>query len=1135
VLEPVEPGDFARVYIDDGTGLEPTFGQQPYEELLQSTSGQERRFRVAQFPVTPAMAEGAESGPFVITSGQAISVKVDEILETYIINGDDYQNLSAATAYEIVRDLNAQSNIVGFRTLDGGSRIAAIDLSGTAETLQIFSGDLQATLGFPTAILRPIFLYDNSDLQSFRGHTGTLETRPRNAWGLSLSDLQNVRVSVDGVVQTITIDNNDFAEFQTTITTSTIEQWATVLSRKIAGVKFTVSGQILVWSTYQTFSATGSLEILEERADGTPAGWIGDTKMWQSLTSGGILSDTGYPKNYKFNRFTGEINFVVKPLAGHKIEVGSRTTRAFVRSEETTSGLYSLAPVLSTVGNARFVCAFDGEYAIREISVPAGSQFTPTIPDGVNAPNVVRLTANAKEIFQNAEVGDWLYLVQDQNVVPGWGSDIEGFYRLKAIGHNLFAADENYLALVASTTALSSASASVKKDSDIVTIQQTGHGFKTGDLITVTTAPAIGGISGANLSVTDALITVLGDNYYTYVAGANATSDDTGLLDSVGNNVVTATHSSHGFTSGAYISVTTVAAIGGISGANLSITNSPIEYVDVNTYKFRAAAASTSTDTGNLATLTYKADTWIEFEASTPQLADWTPELASAQTLSPFMIHLFLATTTPQLVDFGNAISTADVDTIVGVVNDQIVSGVAEKLTPQQLAVRSGDFEEGTCAILATVGNAVNLFAEEVASSSQAHVAYSASDNIQAGFPVIKSIEVPTTAANGYPTRTYVEMDRDLTDILDESDNPTIQSPSTFVANYPVGFQHMWMTGRQAGLAGRVYNNQTTQPFSGVMRGENALTPLNTSDTFQTSPASLDRYANFGLRFQDIPFNNYDKLVVEMDLDPTDKTVSVPIAKIATIQDIDPIAGSGKGQVISFRLKDPEDSDLPFFDNTSVYKDFDFADFKILTKSVGVYQDDLTSDRAMILRSVDYGAPNQLVFSVRLPLDPDQADFLITHNNIFVNDVAHLRLVATLPSDALIAGSVRGSGTYKVTAAVTGTLYNWRLTAPNLNSGNEYAPGNVLNISGSANTAGSYEVLSDSYGDYSSLTANVTQGSNVVVVTQAGHGFETGDLANITVGSAIGGIPSSALTVSDAELTKITVNTFSYVASAFTP
>jgi hypothetical protein len=1138
LLPPVEAGDLARIYIDDGVGLEPTFLTQSYELLLQSASGQETRFRSAQSPMTASVAEGSNSGPFVLTDGQTIVMHLDEVVETYQINASNYKNLNSATAYEVVRDLNSQSNIIGFRTLDGGKRIAAIDLSGNAEIMRIELGDLQTILGLPTAELRPIFLYINSKLQSFRGHTATLSTRERNAWTFNSGDLTNVRVSVDGVIQTITIVDADFTEFSSNITTATITQWATVLSRKIAGVKFTVSGQILVWSTYQTFSPSGSLEILETKADGTPAGWVGATKMWLPSTAGGILKDTGFAKNFKLNRFTGEINLSEKPDSGSTIEIGNRSTRAFLRTNKASTGLYTLSSS-AAVGNARMVLGFDGQFAIREVVVPSSSTFTPSLPDAVNASNIIRLSCNAVDVFENAEVGDWLYLIKDTTAVPSWTSDVEGFYRIKAVGNHKFATNQTYTALSGATGyTAASLTAATKKDSSIVTVTWTDHTLQTGDLISVSTATAIGGISGANLSVSNVPVTVLSSGTFQYTALAAATSASSGLLANTGTNIIIVTQSNHGFSSGALINTTVTTGFAAISNANLSVTAAPIEVTSINAYRFRALAAMGTFPpvpaTGTIDSLVYIADTWIEFEVSSPQLVGWTPLLSAAQSITADMINLFRSTSQPQLVDFG-AISTATVDQVVSAINSAIAGGYAIKLSPQQAEIRSGDYENGTVAVLATVGTADDLIDTGVASSIQAHAAFSSSGYTQAGQPVVTDIPLPTSSLSGYPTRTYLKIDKDLTDILDAAANPAINQPTSFSGAYPEGFQHMWLTGRASGLSARVYNNQVASPYTGILSGTDSIRPLNTSDTEQTSPDTLNRYANYGLRFRDLGINNHDKLVLELDLNPIDKTVAIQLSKIAKIQDIDSIAGSGKGQVISFRLKDPDDSDKPFFDNTSVYKAFDFSDFKILTKSVGLYREDV-SDRVVVLRSTSYGAAHQLRMMVQYAAEPDVADFVISHSNDFLNNVARLNLIVSLPSQSLIAGSLLSTGSYKIVATASGTLYDWRITAGgSFNAGLVYQAGNILNISGSSALSSSYKILSSTYNTWANPVATTTPGSNVVSVAQVGHGFLSGDLVDVIAGADIGGIPFANLSQLGTAITFIDANNFSYIASASAP
>ena len=616
--------------------------------------------------------------------------------------------------------------------------------------------------------------------------------------------------------------------------------------------------------------------------------------------------------------FTGEVNLLQKPDDGDSLEIATRDTRALLRSTTTESGLYNLAPIPATIGNSKLILGFDGQFGVRDVVVVPGAFFTPTQPDAIGASNVIRMTINDTGVFANSVVGDYFYLVPSAAaLLTTTPADAEGFYRIISRGYNTTEVDVAFAGLSGETFEFAGLTANTTNDSNVVTISQTGHGLRSGDLITTVTAATIGGIVGASLSVTNSPVTRIDDDTFTYVAGATATSDDVGTIDELGTNRVLVTHSAHGFLPEALVDISVAVGFGGISSGDLTVSGTTLEVVDNNSYYYRASAAATSSATGGVInTVTKKADTWVEFEVSLDQLTTWTGMLATTHGLTEDMIHVFRSNgATPQLVDFGGAVSSESVDTIVSAVNAQIASGKCVKVSPQQLEVHSNKYQStGTAAVLATIGNSVNLFTPAVSSAIQSHVAFSESSDIQGAAPVVSEIVIPTASSAGYPTRTYLKVDRNITNVTSEDPVPVIESPTAYNSVYPVGFQHMWFTGRGSGFNGRVYNNQTTAPYTGVMSGSDTIRPLNTFDDEQTSPDSLDRYGNIGMRLQDLPVNNFDSLVVVMDLQPTERTVRIPMAKLAEIQDIDALAGSGKGQVISFRLQDPEDSDRPFFD-----------------------------------------------------------------------------------------------------------------------------------------------------------------------------------------------------------------------------
>ena len=81
-----------------------------------------------------------------------------------------------------------------------------------------------------------------------------------------------------------------------------------------------------------------------------------------------------------------------------------------------------------------------------------------------------------------------------------------------------------------SVSSYRSVTASVSSGGPTVTVPLAAHGLQTGDLVTVHTGAAIGGISGGNLSSSSRPVTVLSSGIFTYVAVSAATANSTGTL-----------------------------------------------------------------------------------------------------------------------------------------------------------------------------------------------------------------------------------------------------------------------------------------------------------------------------------------------------------------------------------------------------------------------------------------------------------------------------------------------------------------------------------------------------------------------------------------------------------------------------
>jgi hypothetical protein len=232
IVEPVVAGEPAKCYIDDGTGLEPSYEGQSFENLLPYSSGRETLFKTSQAPVTPCMAIGTQAEPFALTNGDSFTVVLDGIAETFTVNSSDFVNLNSVTAAEIVNAFNTTSLNVAFRTTEGGKKVVCFDMDGTAETMRVYDSTLTRIFGMATETIRPLFLFQNNRLLSYKGNTATLQTTPF-PWSAQTVSF-TATVKVDGVSQTFSVSDVDFDNaFRTTMTTASPDQWAEILMSKI--------------------------------------------------------------------------------------------------------------------------------------------------------------------------------------------------------------------------------------------------------------------------------------------------------------------------------------------------------------------------------------------------------------------------------------------------------------------------------------------------------------------------------------------------------------------------------------------------------------------------------------------------------------------------------------------------------------------------------------------------------------------------------------------------------------------------------------------------------------------------------------------------------------------------------------
>lgn len=854
VIRPLEKNEPTTVYIDDGSLLEPVFAGQDYELLLARASGLEQGFRTAQAPVTPAIVTGAQKAPYVLQAGMTLTFLIDNIPYVYNLTPSNYKDITAATTYEVVRDLNADANgILDFRVIDNGTRIVAIDRTNAAEEIRVIAGDWQVALGFPTVAQRPIYLYKNGILQSFKGKTATISSNPFSNWSITGASYTGLQVIIDGVTVNVdSITNADFlTRFGVSMIAATADNWREILQSKIPGVTIIFQDNTFVITSNRENSSASEIVI-------TAGDWIGTSSIFSSALD--ERSSVGASKDYTFNRYTGDIRFVSRLIAGDIIEIASLNTRAFVKSVTTSTGKYDVSNDYPGFGQSKMIMAVDGDATNRVLGNITDAVIEVTDVDTTQL--TVSLTDQlGNGLFVNAQVGDYLYLttIKENETTPLSGfssvSDLaQGFYRVKKV---------------------------------------------------------VRGVTPAN---SDTII---------------------------------------------------------------------IEVSDVQ--------ASTAFTLGDEYDASYKG--------------------------AP-VFRLFSSTVTPQLITLTSS-AAAIVEDVVAEINSQAIGAAAERSSGQYFFLRTNTYVDGSLSILATFGKAGNLFTSATGTSLQSHVGSSSSAYLDGGFPIVSETIYSSTPASGYAAREYLKVAPNYTEVTQTSVNPVIEAAS-FVASYPVGFQETWVTGKLSGWTGRVYNNETTAPFQGLLRTDSAIRPIG---AISTPVVAADRYTNISFRLQDLAMTPFDKFVVEMDLDSANKTVSLPLYKEAVISEEQLPGSSGKGQKFQFTLQDPEDFNKEFFDITSPFRNFDFNDFKVVGRSVGVYKLNSAgagpSEAALVVRSSSFGGANRIKFNVLYPQTPSKTDITVAHTNIYTNDEVQTLVTVEMPSEAVIPSTILTSGTYKITGLST--------------------------------------------------------------------------------------------------------------------
>ena len=318
VILPQDTNTPVKVYIDDGTGFEPSFTDQSFETVVGSASKGTTRLQLDFAPLVKASIESANSEPFNLSqvfeedadTGLTLIPRVGSDEEIINIFSTDLDFPATVRAEEIVRIINDRSELIEARTSEGGTKIvitAKIDIN---EDIFIFGGTANPFIQFTNNEQSTLYLYKNDKLLSKDGSTAFLDSADGNFNFGNVGEV--LEIIVDGK------SNNA----QTVTLTGTLEVLEVIdaINAEVAGltaVAIESDTKVRLLSN-TTFSSSSKLQVSSGGAN-IQLGFTTDEAV-------------GSDRDYTLNRELGTIQLNTTLVDGDLITSGNDFNRASVRT-----------------------------------------------------------------------------------------------------------------------------------------------------------------------------------------------------------------------------------------------------------------------------------------------------------------------------------------------------------------------------------------------------------------------------------------------------------------------------------------------------------------------------------------------------------------------------------------------------------------------------------------------------------------------------------------------------------------------------------------------------------------------------------------------------------------------------------
>jgi uncharacterized phage protein gp47/JayE len=519
ITEPPSLGQPSILYIDDGTGFQPSYAGQSVDTLLTDATGKEQFLQLANFPVTRPQVVNAGIGPFDLVPGSSLSVSVDGQEETIFFTTADFVNISSAQVGEIVVAINSQATLFSARLTNNSANILIYPDAWDAEIIQVAAllptadASLYANsvLQFPTSQFSFIALYQNTTRLREKTISAELQTAPFGSWNITSPG--DLIISVDNTPQQDRTFNLSNFPGASTFASLTLADWVTAFNQQFAGITATATpDQTMQINSNQSGSAS-ALSIL------------GGTMLAQLFPTQAKTA-VGQTGQFILNRQTGNLEILTTINPGDNITAGSADTKGFIISTSTPSGNYNVST--DAFGRAaQLIIVADSTYCTqRALNAPVGSTLTISNPSG----NVMRIMSNLLTAFPAVLPGDFVYMTQRTS---GWlAPNNAGLFKIVDKGSHTTPGVDTYIdVLNAGDLATPSITPQVVTIADTLDIQAfTTDGYPQIWLGTFLTNPPVSSLSSVVNSINDNIINVIASIYESNSIKLTSTTENNGSI-----------------------------------------------------------------------------------------------------------------------------------------------------------------------------------------------------------------------------------------------------------------------------------------------------------------------------------------------------------------------------------------------------------------------------------------------------------------------------------------------------------------------------------------------------------------------------------------------------------------------------